>query len=340
MNKLLFAFATCVCTLSMQVSAQWISETDKKYQSRNPALYSQVSKAQKLISEANGRTEKTREAVDLLQAVLAKDPKFAPAYVQFSRAISNLGYLHSNKFDGEALQSQEDFVKKALRLEPNYDYALAMMGYTLMFQGKLDEAEKYYKRAQALGTRYPHLKMQLSELAIKRGDVQKAFDYANEGYAENKADPKMAASSITQLLRVYEKFTAQEFASMEKWQSLRRTLDPDVAWYWGDHMRFRLYFIGDYENAIKYGEKALSLMDYRVGRSNLASSYYMKWAKLKDVKGQSAAASAAWKRAAALSPVTDEIIDDMEWNPTFQDVADALRAERKRRGKATTQKAM
>jgi len=89
---------------------------------------------------------------------------------------------------------------------------------------------------------------------------------------------------------------------MEKWLTKRTELNPNVAWFWGDHARFRLYFMFDYDGAIKYGTKALSMMRYGMGERYLAAAYYLKWASLKDKASTTDDAEAAFRRASEIDP--------------------------------------
>lgn len=324
MNTLKFAFLLFLSLLPLLSHAEWISEVDKKYQSTDPALYAEVLKAKSLISDANGQTNLNMQALEILKSVLNKDAKFAPAYVQYARVISNLGHQVNNRFDGAALNSQEDYLKKAMILEPSYDYAIAMMGFTKMFQGNLDEAEKYYAHAKEMKSGYPFLKAQMAQLASKRRDYKKSIQLATEGYEEHKSEPKIAAGIITELIFAYERLEGNHNKELEFWQTKRTDLNPSVAWSWGDHARFRLYFLGDYEGAIKYGEKALSLMNYGVARYLVAGAYYKKWAELKDSKAHKTEANEAWNKASNLYPDTTEMIQEFSGNPFLKSTSEAL----------------
>lgn len=307
--------------------AEWISPTDKKYANENSALYAEVAKAKALISDAKGRTDLNHQAVDILRKVLEKDAKFAPAYVQFARVLSNLGYQVNNRFDGDSLRSQEDYLNKALALEPDYDYAIAMMAFTKMFQGNLDEAERLYKKAELLGSSYPFLKSQQAQLATRRGDYKKAIKLATQSYEENKSDSNVATGAINELIFAYERLDGNYNQELEAWQTKRRNLEPNVAWNWGDHARFRLYFLGDHEGAIKYSEKALALMNYGVARYILAAAHYKKWADLKGTKARSTEAQAAWEKAQKLYPDAREVAEEFIENPTLRASGNAILAK-------------
>ena len=289
--------------------AAWISPVDQKYRKKNPALYAQVAKAQALITDSYGNSRAAEEALRLAQEVVAKDPGFAPAYVQVARATGALGYVSSGKFDPAALAEKSKFLQKALALEPGYDYAMALVGYNLMAEGKLAEADAVYKRVVAMKSGYPILNAQIAHLAIERKEYSKAIEIASKGYEANKSDPKVAVSYCTELIFAYEELEGNQVAQLEKWQTTRRTLAPEVAWFWGDHARHRMFNMNDYAGAITYGEKALTLMDYGVGRYTLAAAYYAKWADLEAKSPGSKDAADSLRRAEALSPLDRQMLN-------------------------------
>ena len=307
--KIRLAIFAAVCLLPSIAFAAWISPVDQKYRKKNPALYAQVAKAQALISDSYGNSSSTEEAMRLAQEVIAKDPGFAPAYVQVARATGAQGYISSGKFDPAALAAVEKFLQKALALEPRYDYAMALMGNNMMSEGKLAEADAIYKKVVAMKSGYPVLNALIAHLAIERKQYEKAIEIASKGYEEFKSDPKVAAGYCTELIFAYEDLEGNHVDKLEKWQNTRTTLAPEVAWFWGDYARHRLFNMNDYAGAITYGEKALKLMDYGVGRYTLAAAYYAKWADLEAKSPGSKDAAESLLRAEALSPLDTRMLN-------------------------------
>lgn len=304
--------------------ADWMSEVDKRYQTQFPVQYAKVYEAQKLITSANGNSSQNQKAIELLRSVIRESPNFSPAHVQIARATSNLGLMPKNRFDPTALQDMEVALRKALEIEPNYDYAIALMGFVKMFQGNLDDAEKYYRRAEQMGSDYPFLLTQQSQLANRRGNYKLALDYAMKGYEQNRSLPNLAASAINEILFTLQKMPGDTSAEEEKWYTTRRELAP-TAWNWQAHASFRLYRLGDYEKSIEYGTKALSLMDFGVGRYTLAAAYYKKWGELNDNSSRSNEAKRAYEAATKLYPVTDEMLADFDRVKDLRSTAEALR---------------
>ena len=304
--------------------ADWMSEVDKRYQTQFPEQYAKVSEAQKLITSAQGNSSQTLRAIELLRSVISVNQRFAPAYVQIARATSNLGIMPNNRFDPGSLQEMEKALEKALEIEPNYDYAIALMGFTKMFQGDLDSAEKYYRQAERMGSSYPYLLTQQSQLANRRENYSVALDYATKAYEQNRNSPALAASAINEILFTLQKMPGDTSAEEEKWYTKRRELAP-TAWNWHAHASFRLYRFGDYEKSIEYGTKALSLMDFGLGRYTLAAAYYKKWSGLKDSPSRVNEATQAYQAATMLYPVTNDMLADFDRNNELRSTAEALR---------------
>jgi len=156
--------------------------------------------AKHLIRDAYGNTTSELQAQKLLLDVVRQDEKFAPAYVQLANVTASLGYISTNKYEPAALEAQQQYLKKALSLEPDYDQAIGLMGFSKMMQGKLTEAELFFTRLKEMDSGYPYLWAQLSELEVKRKNYEAAVELAKKGYEENKSDPTLATNDITQIL--------------------------------------------------------------------------------------------------------------------------------------------
>jgi tetratricopeptide (TPR) repeat protein len=324
MEKIIYILIVFLYFISIPCWAEWMSDTDKKYQQKNSTLYSKVSQAKALIDDKEGNTNNQYDALDILNSVIKEDTKFAPAYIQFARAASNLGYTKNNQFENTSMLSMEQYLEKALKIEPKYDYAIALMGYSKMFQGDLVAAEQYYKSAMALKSKYPHLKSQLAELSIKQGDYKKALELAEQAYQENISEPKDAAGAITEIIFAYQKIPGDHPVELEKWYAKRAELTPNSAWNIDAYASFKLYYLGDYEKAIELGNKALNIMNFGVGRRNLAAAYYTKWAHLKDSAITSVSANDAFKHAMELYPFSNEMIQEFLPNPNLKLTGEAL----------------
>ncbi len=277
-----------ICTVFLLVfitqvhsECDWISEVDKEYRLKNPVLYGKVKLANEKISSSNGRQSLLHEAELLLSDVINADNKYAPAYIQYARLMSKYGHQSGNRFSQGELKTKEQYLQRALSLSPGYDYALALMGFTKMFQGDLEAATDWYRAAEAAGTKYPYLGAQLAQLSTKKREYDKAIEIATRSYEEHTNCPDIAVSIINEIIFAYSA-KGNDFEIVEYWQKKRLELDPSIAWNWGDYSKFLLFDKNDYEAAIVAAEKALSLMNYKVGRRLLAAAMFAKWAEISE----------------------------------------------------------
>jgi len=84
---------------------------------------------------------------------------------------------------------------------------------------------------------------------------------------------------------------------------------PDDAWIWGNYSSFLLFSYGDVDGAIAKGQKAISIMDYGMGRFTLACALYTKWALLLQDGNKKKEAQQYFVRAWYLYPYPEKIIE-------------------------------
>lgn len=313
--------------MSLAVKAEWVSDIDQRYSEKSPSLFAKVMEAKKLVDEARGRKDYSRKAIVTLLGVINEDPKFVPAYVQYARADANLGLRARNEFTVGTLTEMELLLRKALSIEPNYDYALVMMGYTKMYQEKYDESEKYYNQAKSLGTGYPYLMSQMAQLATRRGEYRKAIELASDGYEKNKSNPGLASAMVTELIFAYEKLPGNNDDDLDKWMSIKTKLRPEDPSAWLDYANLRLYKFGDYKSAMEYARHALEITNHPKIRMVLAAAYYARWSDLKVQHGNSIEVEEAFVKALSFWHPSEDLIQNMSGSDFIKLAADMLLAE-------------
>lgn len=338
MKRLYMVAAVIPFLLILQgAQADWISDVDKHYSTKNPILFAKVFTAKHLLSNAQGMCAESDmdEASRLLTDVLQADPLFAPVYVQLARWVSNGGDARKrpNRSMAERHQEQEGYLNKALSIEPQYDYALAMMGYTKMFQGELDAAQMYYTKANELNSKYPFLKSQMAQLYIRLGQYNKAIKLASEGLKYYGHDQRIAAALVVELINAYEKLDGDNTSSLERWHKELQRLAPEEPTTWTWHANFRLHRLGDYETAIKSGERSLQYGGGRIlqARVDLATAYYAKWATLYAEAPTSGEAEEAFQTALSYWHPSEDMLRNMKNNKMLKAAGEALLTEAKKR---------
>ncbi len=313
-----------IFSVSQLAYSDWVSTIDKEYRSRQPDLYDKVQNSKDIIDNNQASRKMNIQAVNILLLVIEEDDKFAPAYVQIARAISNIGYKINNEFSSVSLKSQEEYLKIALDIEPDYDYALALMGYTQMFKNNLNSAADYYDHASKVDSGYPYLRSQLAQLQTRFGNYEAAIKIATVAYEENKDNPKIASSMINEIIFALKKMPGK-LAELDYWHNKRIEIYPEKAWNWGDYANLKLYGFGDHESAIKYSEKALSIMNYEHARFLLAASHYKKWSDYKDNPEKSDEAMKSFRIASQIYPDRQKVIIRISNNSNLANTVKALK---------------
>ena len=305
-----YKFLMLLMLLPILSHAEWMSEVDQKYQARDPALYAIVLKNKKIIDKNHENKPVLTEVDHELQSFIMDHPDFAPAYVQKARVNLDLNKGAGDDYDGAAFSLGEMSLRHARILEPHYDYALVMMGFINLMHQDYQEAEDFYQQAIDLHSGYPYLYLQMAKIAYRRGESAKQISELKMGLEQNKADPVVMQTYLDALMYAYYGSFPPPVAEVEVLTKMSQTLpgaDPAKGAYYQGYLE--LYFKGDVAKAIQYGERSLALGNFGENQYFLAAAYYIQWAKL--VRNQSQSAKVAFKKAEALMPLQEMMIDQL-----------------------------
>jgi len=123
------------------------------------------------------------QAIGCFQKAAQQDPEYTLAYVGLADAYNQIAYYSPSPPKALFEQSQQ-FLNRALALEPNLAEGVASQGYLDMFLHRdLVRAEQQLIRAAQLNPNYTFSYGWLSLLKSMQGDYEKALDYARQGQA-------------------------------------------------------------------------------------------------------------------------------------------------------------
>jgi len=291
----------------------WVSPIDKKYQLKSPDLYNKYVKARKALDRYRGRRETLLQAKVLLDDILAKDNKFAPAYREYARLFLNAGHISYGNYQQGALGSTESVLLEAIKIEPEYADAYVLLGH-LYTQDKsfYEKAEEALKRAKEIGTEIPWLHLNYAELLNKTKRASDSLEHYMKVINSETDNRNAYSSALEGAARYYR--NKKDYDEAKKWYIKSANYDGS-AWGWGEYSTFLLFKVGDIDNAIETGEKAISILPYGIGKFHLACAYYTKWAEL--INTDADAAKIYFDKGVKLSPVSKEVIRKLSrYQPT------------------------
>ena len=316
----------CLIVLSLSslaVSAdEWVSPIDKKYKERDRASFARFNAARSILNSWRGEKVMLKRADALLQGVLGKDPEFAPAYREYGRLAIMAGFINSEESADPPMVVAEKMIWRSIEIEPDYADAYVLLGHLYANMNRYGDAENALRKAEAIGTEIPWLDLNWAELLDKTGRYEEALSryrgVVERGTSNRKAYAAALDGVATTLIRLNRNDEAKE-----GYQALIE-YEPDSAWNWGDYASFLLYRYGDADGAIENASKALSLMDYGMGRFTLACALYTKWARLQGDPATSHEAQPYFDRAWALYPYPEKVVETTMVNRHTRATAQAL----------------
>lgn len=156
--------------------------------------------AQTLLGDAASADPRPGTAIAAYRAALRTDPAYAPALIGLSRLL-----LKRNRLD-----EARDLAERALAEDAQSVAAFVCLGDALAALGELSPAREAYDAALGLSPGDTDIKVRLSLLARKSGDLKAALRHADDAWTE-RADDKEAGNAIgAALAALGERLAARE----------------------------------------------------------------------------------------------------------------------------------
>ncbi len=292
---------------------EWLSPVDTKYRNKNPDLYAKFDKARNMLDSWAGQQEKLSTAQQILTEIAQADNEYAPAYREFGRLYIMAGYINYDNFSPTSLPPSEAAILKSIQIEPNYAEAYVLLGHLYTNMKRYNEAKIALQKAEMIGTKDPWLHLNWADLNNKLGDQEAAFKRYMMVVNQASKNIKIHSSALEGVETYY--VNKGEYDKADKWYKKELAYTPENAWAWGNYSGFLLYSRHDVDGSIRNAEKALSIMDYGMGRFTLACALYTKWAEMTAKGKDLSTTQALFDRAYKIYPNIDSVIEKTSQYP-------------------------
>jgi tetratricopeptide (TPR) repeat protein len=310
--------------LSLQINAEtrmWQSEINDRYKKESPELYKSVEDASNILDNYYGNLNTLKQASQLLINVLDKDEKYAPAYHQLARIVQKGGHISYGNYAPGTNNNATSLLEYAISLEPEYDLAQITLSQIFLRHKDYQNAQMLLDKAARFGAKSSLLTILQAQIYRDRdNDAARALDML-KSIRHGDYDKKSKADAAQQIAITLRK--SRQWVAAEKAYYDVVTINPNNPWAHGDLSHYLLFYRKKYDAAIEEGEKALSIMDYPIGRLTTACALYSKWADalMKNKKN----AESYFDRAYALYPNIDAVINKTEKYTYTKVTAEALK---------------
>ena len=316
----IIALLVLIFSFQNSFANNWVSPIDNKYKSKSPSLFENFVKSRNNLDEYSGNRKDLIETKSLLDSILSIDSGFAPAYLEYGRLYMKAGHIVSGNFQAGALGSAESAILESIKLEPEYADAYVLLGYLYTQIKSYDKAEESLKKAQSIGTENPWFHLNYADLIKKQGKHNESLPHYIAVINSNTSNSNAYNYALLGAALHYRYI--KDYDESEIWYK-KLVEHKQSAWNFGEYSSFQLFWLGDIDGAIENGEKAISIMNYGLGRLNLACAYYAKWASLIDI-GKAEEANVYYSKAIALIPDTGQAVIKMSHYMPTKSIAKKL----------------
>jgi tetratricopeptide (TPR) repeat protein len=223
---------------------------------------------------SNGSDQAIHQARPLLEQLITKNPKFAPAFVELARIAMKTNW------GPEGLHQAETLLDSALKISPDNVDAKVLLGYVHAHQHRFREAEALFVDAASSDPPNAWLWTNWGELLAMQGHTDEAIGKYSEAikHPENLASGGARAMAYRNLLELLN--ARKDFDRMEALYKQRITDYGPGSCFSADYARFELNVRGNPQGAIDLARGALNLnCEDTPSREVLGLASYALWAQ-------------------------------------------------------------
>ena len=210
----------------------------------------------------------------IVEAILARDPDYAAAYVELARFVLKTNYIGSSNyrdnFSEQGIETAVDLLEQAIALEPRFADSYVLYGYIAASIGRPAMALVALEEAERLASSNPWLWLNRALTLESMGQYERARDdyfRATETLQSGSSWHIDALEGLTRVGRTFEEVDDAYRAIVG--------LRPAGHFARGNYAAFLLRN-GRYEEAIDYARRALSIQQYPHATRTLGLALYAK----------------------------------------------------------------
>jgi tetratricopeptide (TPR) repeat protein len=302
-------------------------------------LLAKTYQAQILLDQYYGKHSSIVQAQTQIVEVLKADGRFVPAYVQAARATIMGGHIVGHRFEGGSLETAESILMQAKAIEPATAEVYVLLGHVYYLKGDMGGAIEWLNKAKQLQSANPWLNNNYGDVYLKL----KNYELAEWHY---QIVEKLGIGITPQQRRAYihalqkrQWLAALREDNAEVLRIGKLATDaapPEDAWTWGE-VADVLFIQGFFDESIDHSRHALGIMNYGVGRNNLALGLYGKWASLV-VQGRAIEGEKYFAEAFSLQPDLTQVVHRFRRSadPVFNLIPIVERRQAELRSKTTS----
>lgn len=233
------------------------------------------SKIKNILDTYRGNTSELKDAYNLLMPLLKNNPKDAMAYVNLSRLICKAGYIMYREYKPGSLEKAQEALDQAIALDSELFDAYYHGVYLYIRSNNIHKAKQFALKAQEMDPDSPKTDLIFSAIALEEDNLDEVIRRSKSALTKSN-DKSIIHDSYFDLSKAYKQ--RKEYKQVDAIYKQMIELYPNDPWELDSYANF-LYHRGNYDKAIEFGEKALSIMDFGMARKHLGKAYYQKAVK-------------------------------------------------------------
>lgn len=299
----LLIFALILQTLL--ICASPVSAREPANTNQQPQVSILTEKARLLLDSWRGQSSILEAAKKEIDAALAVNSSSPSSLKELARYYIMDGYINNSNYKPGSLSKAEAALNKAIAADPGFVGSYILFGHLYLQMNRLHDAKTALSKADQIGSEDPWLQLNWADVLIKEGKFDEAIERYNKVIDAGTTNRKAMLVAFGGMINYY--YALNKFDQVDATYKKQIAYEPTSAWTYGNYANFLLCAMDKYDDAITQARKALSLMEFGMGRFVLGSALYRRWAHL-SMFGEPGEATAALKEARAVFPDIEAVV--------------------------------
>ena len=271
-----------------------------------------------ILDDFDGSPELTMRVMTNLEMALRLNPREPRTYVEHARLTMKTTGLGS-----PSLQRSEEWLRRAIAIDPQSGDAYVLLGYVLTHADKLPDADAAFTAAQRMARTTHWLDANLAELRAKQQRYDEALELYRRAYKSPDIRVRLqAADWLGEHLS--QRGAVDEAEDVYKFIVSIRPSSAGALINYGTFLRMHRLDVVRSEGMLR---QALSISNFVEARKSLARTLYLRWADEWARDRNSPRAAQLFDEAFRLDPDMKELIYEAYRYPRVHPIIDAMAAK-------------
>lgn len=252
------------------------------YAGSNSDIHDLYSKAVKILDDYNGQPEIMDNAKNILMQMESIDPTSNETKLIKAKIILNDAYIRDDKYRPDYLEMVKKLAEEVVDSDPRNIKGLLLLSSAYRKDGTvegLEKSEEILDKAYQIDKNNVKVLLSLMSVYLKKGKYNEVISLGNI-IIKNATQYWQESDALLKMIDAYRKLKQYDKVN----DAYLRIIELESTSPWA-YVNYASFLLGkhpyrNYDKAVSYAKKSLTLADFGMGHYILSKAYYAKGYRL------------------------------------------------------------